>query len=139
MQSEFRAIFPYGLLLITDEEATDWIPRWASDDDLWTSSSAAIVVRVQHGVDGPTTVRIWDHEPPGPGTVYVERAIHVKSGTVRISTATGEPSIRILVPPGSLGVKVIGSEPVQAPIVDVVLTPQGLLKPAVVRSSPIAG
>ena len=54
---ELRAGFPWGVLLVTDDESTDEIPSWKSDEEQVTHSATAAVARVMHQDEGDVTVK----------------------------------------------------------------------------------
>lgn len=123
MVAELRAKFPFGVLLITDEKSTEPIPEWSSDDQLVTSTGTAMVVKIRHEVDGPATVRVWDDDGHRTGHVAGERELTVKSGALRVSTATGDHFVRIPVPAGTVRVKVVASRPDDPEEIDLVVMP----------------
>lgn len=57
---ELEAGFRWGVLLVTDERATDEIPGWTSNEEPVTSSPTAAVVRVRHRDEGDVIVQVWD-------------------------------------------------------------------------------
>jgi hypothetical protein len=123
MLAKLRAQFPFGVLLITDEKSTEPIPDWSSDDQQVTSGGTAMVVKIRHEVDGPATVRVWDDDPHKAGPAAVERELTVKSGALRVSTATGDHAVRIPVPAGTVRVKVVASAPRNPGEIDLVVIP----------------
>jgi len=123
MLAELRAQFPFGVLLITDEESTEPIPDWSSDDQKVSSGANAMVVKIRHEVDGPAIVRVWDDDPHKAGRAAVERELTVKSGALRVSTATGDHAVRIPVPAGTVRVRVVASAPRNPGEIDLVVIP----------------
>ncbi len=123
MLAELRAQFPFGVLLITDEKSTEPIPDWSSDDQQVTSTGTAMVVKIRHEVDGPATVRVWDDDPHRAGLAAVERELTVKSGALRVSTATGNDFVGIPVPAGTVRVKVVASASHDPEEIDLVVVP----------------
>ena len=124
MLGELRGQFPFGVLLITDEQSTEPIPDWSSEDQQVTRAVTAMVVKIRHEVDGPATVRIWDEQPSRAGVTDAEEVLTVRSGVLRVSTATGAHFVRIQVPKGPVLIRVIASAPRNPEEIDLVIRPR---------------
>ena len=86
MIAELDIHFPFGVLLVTDQESTEYIPDWGSADELVTAAATAFVMSVRHEQDGPSRVRLWSHPPSEPLSVSVGAwEVAVPSGTLRRS------------------------------------------------------
>jgi hypothetical protein len=119
---ELRAGFPWGVLLLTDEDSTEAIPTWTSDDEQVTNSATAAVVRVMHRDEGDVTVRVWDDESAASGGLVFTGAFALESGVLIVSDAEGESILRVPVGVGLASVEVYIDAPVEASHVDVVVT-----------------
>ncbi len=54
--------FQFGVLLVTDQDASDIIPSWGTTEEQVVSSESAVVIRVRHADEGSVVIRIWDDE-----------------------------------------------------------------------------
>src|SRR5438067_175720 len=108
--AELRGPFPFGVVLVTDETSRDKIPQWSSEERQITATDTAIVIKIQHEVDGSSVVRVWDEAPVAHSAVELGTvSLTSRSGRLIVSTASGEGTIRIAVPVGSLQVSVLAS------------------------------
>lgn len=83
-----------------------------------------MVIKIQHEVDGSATVRVWDATPPGGDRVELATVrLLTPSGTLVVSTAANERSIRLPVPKGWLKVVVLASESSYAEQIDLIVRP----------------
>jgi hypothetical protein len=122
--AEMTARFPFGLLLVKDDKSRERIPAWSSDEQQVTAAKSAMVVKVRHEVDGPATVRVWDDLPDGGDKVEVGKVVlRSPSGVLRVSSATGEHSMRVSAPGTDVHVKVLASAPSDPGEVDLIITP----------------
>ncbi len=96
---------PWGILLVTDDLATDRIPTWEHRQQV-TESPSALVVKVMHEVDGPVRVRLSTGRNVRPGIEAYAGRLTIPSGRSRVSDATGDQALRLDVPPGVLGLRV---------------------------------
>jgi hypothetical protein len=118
---ELRTHFPWGLLLVTDAEASDRIPQWDSDEEQATASDTAVVLRVLHGDEGETTVRVWDDESSADGYEAFDGTVDLPSGTLRIGDALGEETVTVRRETGRVRLRIVTNEPREPNLVDVVI------------------
>ena len=52
--------FPWGLLVVSDRDASDQIPAWADSNEPISSTASTIVVKVDHEQEGSATVHIYE-------------------------------------------------------------------------------
>jgi hypothetical protein len=124
MLGELKGPFPFGVVLVQDEGATKRIPRWSSRSQQVTAVDDAMVIKIQHEVDGPATVRVWDDMPAIiDGIALATVRLVVPSGRLVVATAELEPAIEVPVPKGSVRVVVLGSEASDAAEIDLIVRP----------------
>ena len=111
MLGELKGPFPFGVVLVQDEGATRRIPPWSSESQQVTAVDDAMAIKIQHEVDGPASVRVWDEMPANiDGVELATVRLAVPSGRLLVATAELEPSINVPVPKGPVRVVVLGSE-----------------------------
>ena len=120
---ELEAAFPCGILLVTDEAATEPIPSWGSGDEQVAACGSALVVRVVHGQEGDTAVRVWGVHGDVDGSEVFGGFLEVPSGILRVADALSEQVVRLSLEPGRHAVRVYVDEPHEAAKVDVVIDP----------------
>ena len=123
--AEAQISCPWGVLLVTDDESTDAIPSWASDEDQVTNSSTALVTRVVHQDDGEVLVRVWDGGGTFGGGLAFVGILQIDSGRLRVSDALGQQPVVVEVRPGPHGVQVFANSSVEASSIDLVIDPIG--------------
>ena len=124
MLGELNGPFPFGLVLVQDQGARKRIPSWSSESQQVTAVDDAIVIKIQHEVDGPATVRVWDGMPANvDGVELATVRLAVPSGRLVVVTAQLEPSIKVPVPKGSVRVVVLGSKSSDAAEIDLIVSP----------------
>jgi len=124
MLGELKGPFPFGVVLVQDEGATRRIPPWSSESQQVTAVDDAMAIKIQHEVDGPASVRVWDDMPANVNGVELATVrLAVPSGRLLVATAELEPSIKLPVPKGSVRVIVIGSERADAAEIDLIVQP----------------
>lgn len=106
MDHEMVANFPWGLLLVTDVDATDVIPRWDSDEQIATASETAVVVRIRHADEGDVIVRVLESLEESEGECVFDDRLRIESGILRVSDALGQNLIDTSVGPGFHRVRV---------------------------------
>ena len=116
---------PWGVLLITDDESTESIPSWASDEEQVTSTPSALVARVMHQDDGEVVVRVWDGDGAFGGSVSFRGEIQIDSGRLRISDALGQVAVVVVVANGRHRVDLYSNSAVEASEINLVLDPVG--------------
>jgi hypothetical protein len=116
---------PWGVLLITDDESTESIPSWASDEEQVTSMPSALVARVMHQDDGEVVVRVWDGDGAFGGSVSFRGEIQIDSGRLRISDALGQVAVVVVVANGRHCVDLYSNSAVEASEINLVLDPVG--------------
>jgi hypothetical protein len=125
MLAELRASFPFGVLLVTDPKSTEPIPKWSSHEQQITASETAMVVKIQHEVDGPAVVYVWDSEPRSIKATLVDTVrLNTPSRAIRVSTATGEQFVEVPVPSNSVQILILASAAQQPDELHLVLLPR---------------
>lgn len=119
---ELHAGFPWGVLLVTDEESTDEIPSWTSDEEQVTHSVTAAVARVRHQDEGDVTIQIWDDGSSVRGALAFAGVLNLASGVLRVSDALGESTVRISLAAGPTNLEIYTDSAVEATHVDLVVT-----------------
>lgn len=122
-KSEFRAGFPWGVLLISDARSREEIPRWTNADDQVAAATTALVVRVMHEDNGEVAVRVFDDPDHADGDLVFSGPLLVPSGTLRISDALSSSAVDVDPPATSLQVSIYTNDPAEASKVDLVLRP----------------
>ena len=115
------ASFPWGVLLVTDDNSNEAIPAWDSDDTQVTSSSSALVVRVVHDQEGSASVFVWRNEGKSDGLLVFDGTLDVPSGRLRASDALGRKAVWLDVAKGLHPVRVYTDQPTEATRVDIVV------------------
>src|SRR3989442_385080 len=87
---ELRTTFPWGLLVIADEHATEPVPQWTPDETQVTATRSTIVVAVRHEQEGDVTVHLCDGPGDLRGTPAWSGILDVSSGRLILGKATGE-------------------------------------------------
>jgi hypothetical protein len=118
---EIKARFRWGVLLVTDDESSETIPSWPTDDAQVATSRTAIVVKVLHEVDGVVCVHVGTQRPHPEGIVAFDGTLDVPSGRLRVSDADGESAIVVDVPAGHVPLRIVCDRAHDAAYVDVIL------------------
>lgn len=111
------------MLLVADDESSESIPSWPTDDAQVATSRAAIVVKVLHEVDGVVSVHVGTQGPYPEGVVAFDGTLEVPSGRLRVSDADGENAIVVDVPAGHVPLRIVCDRAHDAAYVDVILEP----------------
>jgi hypothetical protein len=113
--------FPWGLLVVSDRDASDQIPGWAGVSEPVTSTASTLVVKVEHEEEGTATVHIYD----GRGDLEVAPAfdgpIVTSSGELTVGDALGRQVVRIPVTVGQHRLRVSLNRPMGANHIDVAI------------------
>ena len=124
MQSgHLQALFPWGLLLVTDDSSSDEIPPWASDADVVTATPTAVVVRVVHEQEGTAEVVVREGESQDMGLIVFDGVIEVPSGRLRVGDALNDQKLIVSVQPGPHLLRVSVNRPVEASEVSIEIDP----------------
>ena len=115
------ATFPWGLLVVSDEGASDEIPPWQTDTEQVTSTPTTIVVRVEHAQEGPAVIHVYRGAGDLPGMPAFRGAITTREGVLIVGDAVGDQRIRVAGLARSLTLEVLLDPPVDANHVDVVI------------------
>lgn len=110
------------MLLITDEESTEEIPSWLSDEEQVTHSQTAAVARVMHQDEGDVCVRVWDDGSVVRGGLAFTGALELESGVFKVSDALGESILRVPLGIGPTALEIYTDSTVEATHVDLVVT-----------------
>jgi hypothetical protein len=123
---ELHGSFPFGVVLVKDESSKGMPPDWKSAGQQIIASDSAMVIRIQHEVDGPASVIVWDEKAPNPSDLNLGTvALTSSSGVLYISTAGGDRSTRVPVPRGPLEIEVVGSAPQYPDRIDLIVRRAG--------------
>ena len=138
---ELEAGFRWGVLLVTDERATDEIPGWTSNEERVTSSPTAAVVRVRHRDEGDVIVQVWDDGRAVRGGLAFSGVLDLGSGVLKVSDAPGDYILRVPVGIGPASLEVYTDAAVEATHVDLVvaLEPPGRWYDALIRDHRFQG
>ncbi|TBN55529.1 hypothetical protein EYE40_15130 [Glaciihabitans arcticus] len=120
--AETSGEFSWGVLLIEDEGSTEEIPPWPSPDEIATFASSSVVLRILHGQEGPTSVRIWDSDVETRGELVFEREIEITSGTVLARDAVSDVQVSAALQPGTYVCRIFVDSPIEASEVDISLS-----------------
>lgn len=121
MDREMVADFPWGLLLVTDADATGVIPSWDSDEQIVTASATALVVRIRHADEGDVVVRVLESLEGSEGECVFDDPVRIASGVLRVSDALGRHVIDTAVEPGLHRVRVFVAPVDEAEKVELVI------------------
>jgi hypothetical protein len=113
--------FPWGLLVVSDQESSEQIPEWTGEDEQVTSSASSLVVKVEHEQDGPATVHVYKGAGDLAGEPAFEGMLTTPSGVLTVADAVGRQLIRV---PGAAGmhrVRILLNRPRRASHIDVVI------------------
>ena len=115
----------WGLVLITDDDSSEPIPSWASDEEQVTTASSSMVVRVMHPDDGDVLIRVWDGEGDFSGGQAFSGAIQVPSARLRISDPLGQGAVIVRLAAGTHTVALYTNSSVEASEVNLIIDPVG--------------
>ena len=116
-----EARFPWGLLLVSDEDSLDEIPPWQTDLEQVTSTATALVVRVQHEQEGTALVHVFKGSGDLPGEPVFSGTISTSAGVITVGDAVGDQLIRVPGLAKSFTVDVLLNRPVSTTHVDLVI------------------
>lgn len=123
IEHTIRARFPWGLLLICDEDAKEEIPAFPFPGAPVTSTGTTLVVSVLHSQVGEATVTIRSNPLAASGVLVYKGALGVPSGRLRISDAVGDSAVTLNIVGAVQPLQVYVDQAHEASHVDVVLIP----------------
>lgn len=123
--ASLRHAFEWGLLVISDEGTTEAIPAFLDRGSRCTAGDGTVVVGIQHGQEGSTVCHVCRGHGDVADTLAFAGTIQIKSGVLVVGNVAGENVIRVNVPSGPLGLRVLLDRADNAEHVDVVLDRAG--------------
>ena len=98
--ASFSAPISHGVLVIEDLDSPEEIPMWSSQTTVATGTSRAVALRVQHGQEGDTEVRVWGLDHTKAGIVVYDGELEVTTGHVVIHDPGDSLRVVLDVDPG---------------------------------------
>jgi hypothetical protein len=113
--------FPWGLLVVSDEGASDVIPPWQSEEEQVTSTATTVVARVEHEQEASALIHVYMGAGDLPGPPVFSGAVTTRAGVLTVGDALGDSVIRVPGLARSLRLDVFLDRPVNATHVDIVI------------------
>ncbi len=113
--------FSWGLLVVSDPDSSGEIPTWASPDEPVTSTTGALVVRVEHEQEGPATVHVYRGIGDLASAPAFDGSITSASGELTVGDALAGQWIRVSVALGMHRLRIVLNRPTNANHIDVAI------------------
>jgi hypothetical protein len=113
--------FPWGLLVVSDQESSEQIPDWRGQGEQVTFTTSSLVVKVEHEQVGLATVHVYKGAGDLSGEPAFVGVLAAPSGVLTVADAVGRQLIQV---PGTAGthmVRIFLNRPRQANHIDVVI------------------
>lgn len=87
--ASFTIYYQHGVLMLTDQDATDSAPLWTAEDQIASASESSVLVKVTPAVLGPVTTEVWAgfDGPVPPGVCCFDAAFSLSHGRLRLGDA----------------------------------------------------
>jgi hypothetical protein len=112
-------------LLVGDAASKEDFAAWEHDADQVAAGATLLAIRVQHEVDGPAEVNVWDQGETPAGVRAFAGSIQVDSGRLWVGDLLLRHGVTVPVPSGPVRVVVILADPPWSARVDLVVAPVG--------------
>ena len=95
------------LLVIEDETTRSQVPSWSPEGGPVTSAAGVVVLKVLHETDGMAVVHVMRASGDFAGTTVFDGRIDVPSRLLSIGDAGRDNRMRIDVPSGHVGLRIV--------------------------------
>jgi len=113
--------FPWGLLVVSDQESSEQIPDWPGQDVQVTFTTSSLVVKVEHEQAGLATVHVYKGAGDLSGEPAFVGVLATPSSVLTVADAVGRHLIRVPGAAGTHRVRIFLNRPRQANHIDVVI------------------